>query len=48
MGGGAILMPFGLEKKRNPLRCAVRNLLKQDCFRLSIESWWPHHPSRLR
>jgi len=33
-------MPNGLEKKRNPLRCVVRNL--------SIESLWPPHPLWLR
>jgi hypothetical protein len=43
-GGGAINMPKGLEKKRNPLLCAVRNLSNQKRFGLTIEAWWQPHP----
>jgi len=39
-GGGAILMPKGLEKKRNPVLSVVRNLL--------IQSWWLPHQLWLR
>ena len=46
--GGAILVPNGLEKKRNPVLCVVRNLSNQKRFKLTIEGWWQPHPLWLR